>query len=53
MPVVRFVREACDVVCPVGTNLRELALAEGLQLYGLKGQLGNCGGCGPFRTCFI
>lgn len=53
MPVVRFVREACDVVCPVGTNLRELALAEGLQLYGIKGQLGNCGGCGQCSTCFI
>jgi ferredoxin len=53
MPVVRFVREGCEVVCPVGTNLRDLALAEGLQLYGLKGQLGNCGGCGQCITCFI
>ena len=53
MPIVRFVREGRDVLCPVGTNLRELALAEGLELYGLKGRLGNCGGCGQCITCFV
>ena len=40
-------------LCPVGTNLRELALAEDLELYGLKGRLGNCGGCGQCITCFV
>ena len=44
MPVVRFVREGREVLCPPGTNLRELALQEGVELYGLKGRLGNCGG---------
>ena len=53
MPIVRFVREGRDVTCPVGTNLRELALAEGVELYGLKGRLGNCGGCGQCITCFV
>lgn len=53
MPIVRFVREGRDVLCPVGTNLRELALAEGVELYGLKGRLGNCGGCGQCITCFV
>ena len=27
-----------------GENLRELVMKENLQLYGLKGILGNCGG---------
>ncbi|MFZ4805109.1 MAG: 2Fe-2S iron-sulfur cluster-binding protein [Synechococcus lacustris] len=53
MPVVRFVREGRELDCPAGTNLRELALAEGLELYGLKGRLGNCGGCGQCITCFV
>ena len=53
MPVVRFVREGREVDCPAGTNLRELALAEGVELYGLKGRLGNCGGCGQCITCFV
>ena len=53
MPVVRFVREGREVDCHAGTNLRELALAEGVELYGLKGRLGNCGGCGQCITCFV
>jgi ferredoxin len=53
MPVVRFVREAIDVPSAVGANLRELALAAGVELYGLKGRLGNCGGCGQCITCFV
>ena len=53
MPVVRFVREGREVLCPPGTNLRELALQEGVELYGLKGRLGNCGGCGQCITCFV
>ena len=53
MPVIRFVREGCDLECFPGENLREVALREGIQLYGLKGQLGNCGGCGQCSTCFI
>ena len=53
MPVVRCVREGREVLCPPGTNLRELALQEGVELYGLKGRLGNCGGCGQCITCFV
>ena len=43
MPVIRFVREGRDVECYPGENLREVALREGIELYGLKGMLGNCG----------
>jgi ferredoxin len=53
MPVIRFVREGCDVACYPGENLREVALREGIELYGLKGKLGNCGGCGQCITCFV
>lgn len=53
MPVIRFVREGCDVECYPGENLREVAMREGIQLYGLKGTLGNCGGCGQCITCFV
>ena len=41
MPVIRFVREGRDIECYPGENLREVALREGIQLYGLKGALGN------------
>jgi ferredoxin len=53
MPVIRFLREGCEVECYPGENLREVALREGIELYGLKGKLGNCGGCGQCITCFV
>ena len=53
MPVIRFVREGRDVECYPGENLRDVALREGVELYGLKGRLGNCNGCGQCITCFV
>ncbi len=53
MPTIRFVREGRDVQCRAGENLRKVALREGLELYGLKGNLGNCGGGGQCITCFV
>ena len=53
MPLIRFVREGRDVECYPGENLREVALREGIALYGIKGILGNCGGCGQCITCFV
>ncbi len=53
MPIIRFVREGRDVECKSGENLRQVALREGLELYGFKGTLGNCGGCGQCITCFV
>ncbi|WP_269623578.1 2Fe-2S iron-sulfur cluster-binding protein [Prochlorococcus marinus] len=53
MPFIRFVREERDVKCLKGANLREVALKEGLELYGFKGSIGNCGGCGQCITCFV
>ena len=53
MPTIRFVREGRDVKCKSGENLRQVALREGLELYGFKGTIGNCGGCGQCITCFV
>ena len=53
MTTIRFIREGVDIQCKPGENLRELIIREQLQLYGLKGILGNCGGVGQCSTCFI
>ena len=53
MATIRFIREDLEVQCKPGQNLRELVMQEKLQLYGLKGILGNCGGAGQCSTCFI
>ena len=53
MATIRFIREDLEIQCNPGENLRELVMRENLQLYGLKGKLGNCGGAGQCSTCFI
>ena len=53
MTTIRFIREGIDIQCKPGENLRELVIREQLELYGLKGKLGNCGGVGQCSTCFV
>ena len=53
MTIIRFIREGIDIECKPGENLRELVIKERLQLYGLKGILGKCGGAGQCSTCFV
>ena len=53
MATIRFIREGIEVQCKAGENLRDLVIKEKLQLYGLKGILGNCGGAGQCSTCFV
>ncbi len=53
MAIIRFIREGLDIECKPGENLRELVIRERLQLYGIKGILGNCGGVGQCSTCFV
>jgi len=53
MPTIRFLREGLDIECRQGENLRDVVIKEKLQLYGLKGILGNCGGAGQCSTCFV
>ena len=53
MTTIRFIREGMDIRCNSGENLRQLIIREKLQLYGLKGLLGNCNGVGQCSTCFV
>ena len=53
MTTIRFIREGIDIQCNPGENLRKLVIREKLQLYGLKGILGNCSGVGQCSTCFV
>jgi ferredoxin len=53
MPVVRFVKQNITVECPVGTNLRELALANGIDLYAFPANLMNCRGHALCGTCRV
>ena len=53
MATIRFIREDIEIQCNPGENLRELVMKENLQLYGLKGLLGNCSGTGQCSTCFV
>ena len=53
MTTIRFIREGIDIQCKPGENLRDLVIREKLQLYGLKGLLGNCSGVGQCSTCFV
>ena len=53
MATIRFIREGIDIQCQTGENLRDLVIREKLQLYGLKGILGNCAGVGQCSTCFV
>ena len=53
MATIRFIREGVDIFCERGENLRDVIIREKMQLYGLKGLLGNCGGAGQCSSCFI
>jgi ferredoxin len=44
MPVVHFVKQNVQIECPVGTNLRELALANDIDLYAFPNNVLNCRG---------
>ena len=53
MTTIRFIREGIEIECRPGENLRDVVIREKLQLYGIKGMLGNCGGAGQCSTCFV
>jgi len=53
MPVVRFVKQQIEVECPVGTNLRELALAKGIDLYAFPNNILNCRARALCGTCRV
>ena len=53
MPVVHFVKQNVTVECPVGTNLRELALANEIDLYAFPNNIFNCRGLALCGTCRV
>ncbi len=50
---ITFVKESKDVIVAQGSNLREKALQNGIDLYTFKGKLMNCGGYGQCGTCIV
>lgn len=50
---IEFVHENRVVSVPQGGNLRSSALDHKVDLYTLKGKLGNCGGYGQCGTCVV
>lgn len=50
---ITFVKEQKDIVVAQGSNLREKALQNGVDIYTLKGKLMNCGGYGQCGTCIV
>lgn len=53
MPKVHFVKQNVTVECPVGTNLREFALANDIDLYAWPYHLAHCRGFGLCGTCRV
>lgn len=53
MPKVHFVKQGTTVECPVGTNIRELALEHEIDLYAFPANLMNCRGHALCGTCRI
>lgn len=53
MPVVYFVKEQRAIECPTGTNLRDVARANGLSVYVFPNNLLNCRGNGLCGTCRV
>lgn len=50
---INFHKEGKEVVVANGANLRQQALANGIDLYTWKGKLMNCGGVGQCATCVV
>jgi ferredoxin len=53
MPTVHFVKQHVSIACPVGTNLRALALAHDIDLYAFPNNLFNCRGHALCGTCRV
>lgn len=53
MPTVYFVKQDRAIECPAGTNLRKLALENGIDLYAFPHNLAHCRGFGLCGTCRV
>ncbi|BAZ44767.1 ferredoxin [Chondrocystis sp. NIES-4102] len=53
MTTISFVKENKEVIAAMGSNLREKALQNKIDIYTLGGKLRNCGGYGQCATCIV
>jgi len=53
MTTIGFVKENEEVIAAQGSNLREKALQNRIDIYTLGGKLRNCGGYGQCATCIV
>ncbi len=53
MTTITFVKENQEVIAAQGSNLREKALQNRVDIYTLGGKLRNCGGYGQCATCIV
>ncbi|MEL6788131.1 MAG: iron ABC transporter substrate-binding protein, partial [Cyanobacteria bacterium J06607_15] len=51
MTTITFAKENQEVIAAQGSNLREKALQNRVDIYTLGGKLRNCGGYGQCATC--
>ncbi|MEM8828255.1 MAG: 2Fe-2S iron-sulfur cluster-binding protein [Cyanobacteria bacterium P01_G01_bin.19] len=50
---ISFVKENKEAIAAQGSNLREKALQNRIDIYTLGGKLRNCGGYGQCATCIV
>jgi ferredoxin len=53
MTTITFAKENQEVIAAQGSNLREKALQNRVDIYTLGGKLRNCGGYGQCATCVV
>ena len=53
MTTISFDKENKEVIAAQGSNLREKALQNRVDIYTLGGKLKNCGGYGQCATCIV
>ncbi|MDJ0595723.1 MAG: 2Fe-2S iron-sulfur cluster-binding protein [Pleurocapsa sp. MO_226.B13] len=53
MTTISFEKENKQVIAAQGSNLREKALQNRVDIYTLGGKLRNCGGYGQCATCIV
>jgi ferredoxin len=53
MSTITFAKENKEIVIVLGSNLREKAVQNGIDMYTFKGKMMNCGGYGQCGMCKI
>jgi ferredoxin len=53
MSTITFVKEKKEIIAAMGSNLREKAIQNQIDIYKLRGKLVNCGGYGQCGTCIV